>query len=201
MKLLKKVTHVLLSTYILLGCAGNDPNKESEYHKSEDPKVNDVKLDRLTGTNVSAELKKKNELKALDRIVGRWINNGKTIATENEPAMDITTSDVYEWVPGKQFVIHYAYGKAGSETGGAVEIIGYDGKSKKYKLYSFDSYGMISEEESTIQDSVWLSQGKRTRCTLEFKNDNNVAYGHHERLDDDGKTWKPSMEIVLTKVN
>ena len=201
MELLKKMTPALLLTYILLGCTGNNQNKESEGYKNEEPKVNDVKLDRLTGTNVNAASKNNKELKALDRIVGHWINNGKTIATKNEPAMDITTSDVYEWVPGKQFVIHYAYGKAGNETGGAVEIIGYDEKSKKYKLYCFDSYGIISEEESILQDSVWISQGERTRCTLEFKNDNNVAYGHHERLDDDGKTWKPSMEIVLTKVN
>jgi hypothetical protein len=51
-------------------------------------------------------------------MIGRWITEGETVANEAMPAMPIVASDVYEWGPGGQLVVHTAYGPAGDCGGG-----------------------------------------------------------------------------------
>jgi hypothetical protein len=50
----------------------------------------------------------------------------------DEPPLDITTSDIYEWLPGKYWILHTAYGRLGNTDVGGVEIIGYDRETGKY---------------------------------------------------------------------
>lgn len=40
------------------------------------------------------------KLRALQPIIGKWIAQGETVASEGVPAMEVATSDVYEWAPG-----------------------------------------------------------------------------------------------------
>jgi len=47
---------------------------------------------------------------ALDVLIGKWINEGHTVASAQLPSLPILTSDVYEWAPGGFFVVHSAYG-------------------------------------------------------------------------------------------
>jgi hypothetical protein len=44
----------------------------------------------------------------LGGLIGKWINEGHTVATRDIPSVPILTSDVYEWVPGGFFVVHSA---------------------------------------------------------------------------------------------
>jgi hypothetical protein len=37
----------------------------------------------------------------LEVLIGKRINVGKTEPMGDEPPLDITTSDIYEWLPGK----------------------------------------------------------------------------------------------------
>jgi len=69
------------------------------------------------------------EHELLDVIVGKWINEGRTVATADAPSARILTSDVYEWSTGGFFVLHTAYGRAGNLPGGGIEIMGYDAAS------------------------------------------------------------------------
>src|SRR5688500_14006979 len=65
-------------------------------------------------------------LDGLDVIVGRWINEGRTLNTGDEAGMRIVTSDVYAWAPGRFHIVHSAYGQlAGADVGGT-EIITFD---------------------------------------------------------------------------
>jgi hypothetical protein len=52
------------------------------------------------------------------------------VQEDGTPESKILVSDVYEWAPGRFFVIHPAYGRIGV---GGVEIIGYDTASQKYR--------------------------------------------------------------------
>jgi hypothetical protein len=45
---------------------------------------------------------------ALGVLIGKWINQGHTVATAEVPSVPILTSDVYEWAPGGFFVVHSA---------------------------------------------------------------------------------------------
>ena len=76
------------------------------------------------------------EVKRLEVFIGRWINEGYVVREDGTPGNKILTSDVYEWAPGRFFVIHPAYGRIGDAGVGGVEIIGYDTASRKYRSTS-----------------------------------------------------------------
>jgi hypothetical protein len=76
---------------------------------------------------------------ALEVFIGKWINEGHTVATSEVPSTPILTSDAYDWAPGGFFVIHTAYGKIGDTSVGGVEVIGVDGDA--YRSTFYDSFG------------------------------------------------------------
>ena len=174
---------------------------QAQDNKKQEPAKEDLRLNRLSGTFMKADGKPGPEHKKLGRLIGRWINEGQTIATTASPALQIVTSDVYEWAPGGFFVIHYAYGRAGNEYGGAVEIIGYDQESKTYRNYAFDSHGILTQEVLTIGKDSLSSLGRYTRCFAVFSDNDNILTAHHERSEDGGKTWQPAMDVRLIKIN
>lgn len=95
------------------------------------------------------------EHQRLQVFIGKWINEGQTVASADVPAAKILVSDVYEWVPGGFFVLHAAYGRIGNVDVGGIEIIGYDAASKTYRTHFFDSQGNISSHELTEHNGVW----------------------------------------------
>lgn len=139
------------------------------------------------------------EHRLLDVLVGKWINEGQTVASEGMSAVKILASDVYEWMPGGFFVLHSAYGRIGSVDVGGIEIIGYDASSNTYRSHFYDSQGNVSTSELTVRDDTWRWQGEKTRCTAVFSDDGETQTAHHERSDD-GVNWEPSMDVTLTKV-
>ncbi len=139
------------------------------------------------------------EYDRLEVLVGKWINVGKTERMGDEPPLDITTSDIYEWMPGKYWILHTAYGRLGNMDVGGVEIIGYDRETGKYVSYFYDSRGNVSEHEILVDGDTMTWKGKVTGCTAIFTEKGKVQTAHHVRLDENGQ-WVPSMEVVLTKV-
>jgi hypothetical protein len=134
---------------------------------------------------------------ALDILIGKWINEGHTAASEQMPPLPILTSDVYEWAPGGFFVVHSAYGKIGETSVGGVEIIGVDGDSYRSTLY--DSFGNTHTSRMEIdgREIRWLAE--RTRCTATITDDGSTQVAHHE-ASSDRATWLPSMEVALRKI-
>jgi hypothetical protein len=139
------------------------------------------------------------EHERLGVFIGKWINEGHTTASAGAPPLKILTSDVYEWVPGRFFVLHTAYGRIGGTGVGGVEIIGYDAASQTYRSHFFDSQGNQTTDELTVEDDTWTWRGAQTRTTVVFGDDGTTQTAHHERSDD-GVTWVPSMEVTLNKV-
>jgi hypothetical protein len=139
------------------------------------------------------------EHQLLEIFIGKWINEGHTIAGPGTPSVKILTSDVYEWMPGGFFVLHTAYGRIGSIDVGGTEILGYDAVNKKYRSYFFDSQGNISRQELTECCGTWTWQGEKTRCLAIFSDNGTTQTAHHEQSDD-GVNWHPSMDVTLRKV-
>jgi hypothetical protein len=135
-------------------------------------------------------------------FIGRWINEGRTVASADAPSVKILTSDVYEWAPGGFFVHHYAYGLVGDLSGGGIEIIGYDAARDTYSSHFFDSQGNVVVSDLTFRDGVWTWTGpwagEMHRATSVFSDDGKTQACLHERSVD-GVTWEPSMEVTLTK--
>ena len=139
------------------------------------------------------------EHQLLEVFLSKWINEGSTVASADTPSVKILTSDVYERMPGRFFVLHTAYGRIGDLDVGGVEIIGYDAASQTYRTHFFDSQGNISSQELTEDHGVWRWRGEQTRCTEVFTDQDKTQTAHHERLDEQGN-WVPSMEVTLTRV-
>lgn len=133
---------------------------------------------------------------ALDVLIGRWINEGHTVATEHAPTLPIVTSDVYEWAPGGFFVVHSAYGKIGDTSVGGVEITAVDGDG--YLSTFYDSFGNVHSSRVEVDGTVIKWLGERTRCTATISDDGLTQVAHHE-ASADGTTWLPSMEVTLRK--
>jgi hypothetical protein len=135
----------------------------------------------------------------LDILIGKWINEGHTIAGGDAPARKILTSDVYAWMPGGFFILHTAYGRIGELSVGGTEIIGYDEASETYRCHFFDSQGNLSVHTLTVQRDTWTWIGETTRCRAVFADHGRVQTAHHERLDESGR-WVPAMDVTLIKV-
>jgi hypothetical protein len=135
----------------------------------------------------------------LEVFIGKWINEGQTIARPDAAAVKILTSDVYEWMLGGHFVLHTAYGRIGNQDVGGTEILGYDAASQTYRSHFFDSQGNISASTLAVQGDMWTWQGETTRCTAVFTDHGNTQTAHHE-WSDDCKQWLPAMDVTLIKV-
>jgi hypothetical protein len=46
-------------------------------------------------------------------LIGKWMTVGATIPIDDDPVLTIHASDIYEWVAGRFFVVHTAYGRIG----------------------------------------------------------------------------------------
>ena len=166
----------------------------------DEPTARVVQLNRGVEQAADTAPQRGPEHEALERWVGRWINQGHTVGDDGTPAMTITTSDVYEWVPGGFFVAHTAYGRVGEFSGGAVEVIGYDDATGEYTSHLFDSAGNVVVSRLVANGDTWTYYGDSTRSTVVFSDDNHVQTVLHERTDD-GTNYVTSMQVVLTKVD
>jgi hypothetical protein len=133
---------------------------------------------------------------ALDVLIGKWINEGHTVATPEVPSVPILTSDVYEWAPGGFFVVHSAYGRIGESSVGGVEIIGVAGDA--YVSTFYDSFGNVHTSRLEIDGDLMRWLGDRTRCTVTLTDGGMTQVAHHESSPD-GVVWTASMDVTLRK--
>jgi len=134
---------------------------------------------------------------ALAVLIGKWINEGRTIGTAEIPSVPILTSDVYEWAPGGFFVVHSAFGKIGETSVGGVEIIGVDGEA--YHSTFYDSFGNVHRSRLEIEGDVIRWVADRTRCTVTMSDGGMTQIARHESSAD-GVSWTASMDVTLRKV-
>ncbi|WP_433288232.1 hypothetical protein ACQPZQ_35485 [Pseudonocardia sp. CA-142604] len=134
---------------------------------------------------------------ALEVLIGKWINEGRTIGTAQTPSVPILTSDVYEWAPGGFVVVHSAFGRIGDTAVGGVEIIGVDGEA--YGSTFYDSFGNVHRSRLEIEGDVIRWIGERTRCTVTMTDAGMTQVAHHESSAD-GVSWAASMDVTLRKI-
>jgi hypothetical protein len=154
------------------------------------------KLPRLEEIGKHQRLPEHDLLKSL---IGRWITKGETISNDGSPALKILASDIYEWVPGRFFVVHTAYGQIGEQSVGGIELIGYDEQAAVFRTHFFDSEGNVSNQELKFRDGVWIWSGAHARARGVLGKDGTTMPTRHE-WSDDGTIWRPSMDVTLRKI-
>jgi predicted enzyme related to lactoylglutathione lyase len=142
----------------------------------------------------------KRDLTALQVLVGRWQTRGSTIEGPTGPAAEIDALDTYEWLPGRQALLHRVDARVGEQKVEGAEIIGYDPVQGAYRTQYFGSDGptayiaTLSEEDAGL---VWRMQSADTRFTGTFAESGESIVGHWELFHED--SWRPWMDITLAK--
>jgi hypothetical protein len=139
------------------------------------------------------------EHEVMSSLIGKWITTGETIPADGTSPQEISASDIYEWVAGRFFVVHTAYGRIGDSEVGGVELIGYNAETRKFRTYFFDSQGNITNEDLTFGAGTWTWSGEHARATGTLSDDGRTMATLHE-WSDDGANWRPSMNVTLRKV-
>ena len=141
------------------------------------------------------------EHKRLDALIGRWKTDGSTREMPGAPGVKIDAVDTYEWLPGGFALLHAVDAKMGDERVEGAEIIGYDPDRGTYVTLYFGNDGATAYEADLTEESdglTWRMRSKTTRFTGVFNEDGTVITGHWELLQD-GRDWRPWMDITLTK--
>ena len=149
---------------------------------------------------VEGESPRPKELDLLDAFIGRWMTEGETVADGSAPAAAIVASDVYQWLPGRHFVMHTAYGRIGDIGAGGMEVTGFDPETGQFRCHFFDSFGNASVHSLSYRNGRWLWQGTNTRCEGTPSSDGKTMVARHERSDD-GVTWTHSMTVTLRRID
>jgi Protein of unknown function (DUF1579) len=135
-------------------------------------------------------------------LVGRWRTRGDTRATAEAPAATIDGVDTYEWLPGGYALLHTVDARVGDEHVEGAEIIGWNPARGAYVTRYFGSDGTNAYEASLAEENgalVWRMRSPVDRFTGNFGDDGNTITAHWEQLDDE-KSWRPWMDITLTRV-
>jgi hypothetical protein len=141
------------------------------------------------------------QTKRLEVLVGRWTSKGQTVPGPSEPAIQITGTDVYEWLAGGFFLVHRVDVRMGGEQVEVLELIGpYDAADHSYPMRSFDNQGNFATMTARVRDDgVWTFTGASQRATLTIGEDGTMA-ARWERSDD-GSSWRHWMDMRFTKTS
>ena len=144
--------------------------------------------------------------KRLEVFVGEWREEGQAFDSPFGPAAKVNTVQTWNWLPGRQFLIHRLQGRLGENNMACIEIIGTDASSESYSVHSFYNDGnknvwQLSEGDgawSLIGD--WKSEGKamKVRCTIGFNDPGNNMTAKWE-YSSDGSNWQVFWDTKLTR--
>jgi hypothetical protein len=133
------------------------------------------------------------EMAAWEPLIGSWASSGRTVERPGEPSVEIEGSDVYEWLPGRHFVVHHVDVRMGGEQVDVLEMIGEpDGDG--VLMRSFDHLGNSSLMRATVDvQGVWTFAGETERARLVVAEDGASMAATWERRTDGG--WEHWMDM------
>jgi hypothetical protein len=141
------------------------------------------------------------ELERLDRFVGVWSTEGEIKAGPSEQLAIFRAIDIYEWLPGGQFLLHRFDADMPDGKVQGIEVIGYSHETNSYPMYSFDNSGNVSLMQACVESETWTFVGQAARFTGGFLDNGKVFAGVWERRSgDDDAPWQYWMDVRLTKV-
>jgi hypothetical protein len=155
------------------------------------------------------------EIQRLGALVGRWRSEGHVVGDVPTP---IIGTDVYEWLAGGFFLVHYVDVTIGGQTVQAIELIGqYDPTTDSFTAHAYDNQGNFTIMHAKVdQHGVWTFSGGgdiapvarsstadpsgAVRSTLTVSPDKGSMTAKWERSND-GVTWQPWMDMTFTRMS
>jgi hypothetical protein len=138
------------------------------------------------------------ELARLEPFVGSWRTEGEIHGARDAAAATMSASDVYEWLPGRHFLVHRwdAHLPEGRSQG--IELVGWDGERGDYAMHSFDSDGNAGAMRARVDGEHWAYDSEALRFRGGFREGGRVFAGTWERRADGGG-WTPWMDVTLRR--
>jgi hypothetical protein len=136
---------------------------------------------------------------ALDMLVGQWSTTGENVPTGDDAPISIKGTDKYEWLPGRQFLIHHADVWMGDEKVNVIEILGpVSDDAVAIPMRSFDNGGnhtlMHASQEAS---NVWLFANDELRARLTI-DDNAESMAARWERQADGR-WAHWLDMRFSK--
>ena len=133
-------------------------------------------------------------MERLDPLVGSWKSEGETV---DDPVVHIEGSDVYEWLPGRHFLVHHVDVTVGGRRYQALEMFGAEADTVVARAYDSDGVtGTMSVEVDA--DGVVTLTGPSSRARLVVAGDGGSMAARWDRLDDGA--WRHWMDMRFTRV-
>lgn len=131
------------------------------------------------------------EHKLLKIFIGKWNGEGQNEgAAPILPGASITTTDSYEWLPGRFFILHRGIMRYGNHELEAIKIIGYDATHKMYTMDCFDSMGVYRRYLGTAYEGHWKFTGEQGRVRFSI-NENLSSMNVQWEIKDEDLNWQP----------
>jgi hypothetical protein len=151
-----------------------------------------------TTETIAPKVIPKDKKELLKKIVGRWITQTNIHARKGQAASKVIGSDVWQWSPDGNFLLHIAYGIRGKSGFGGMEITGYNAKTGGFDSYNFNPDGSFSMGTLTINNNIWVWNSEDVKTTGVMDGDGKTLTVKHE-ITEEGKTYELFMDGVLTK--
>ncbi|MEO6668051.1 MAG: DUF1579 family protein [Ferruginibacter sp.] len=139
------------------------------------------------------------QIRKLSFLIGNWHTTGEILQGAPNSSKEIRGMDTYEWISGGFFILHRVDVLMANERTEIIEIIGYDKSKKSFFMKSFDNQGEATTMYAVVEKSGVLKLGdEKMRSTLTVNKRGNSMNAKWE-LSDNGKAWKPWMDIRFIK--
>jgi len=139
---------------------------------------------------MAADLPKPNPaLKRLERLVGMWIIEGRTLDSKDNNVSGRVTID---WLPGGFFLQQRGEIEVMGLKVRSLEIVGYDASTKLFSSYVFSNMGEVPARYYwDVQGDVVTHWTEGSKYTGSFSKDGNVLSGG----------WRPEEGVERTREN
>ncbi|MBB6558299.1 hypothetical protein HNP48_000963 [Acidovorax soli] len=137
-------------------------------------------------------------LQALAPFVGTWHTTGTVVAT----SAPYTATDIYEWLPGRHFLLHRWDAAMPEGRSQGIEVIGADdseGKGGHYTLRSFDDTGKEDTLRAVVDGKAVAFDGEEVRFRGAFNGDETEMSGTWSLQADGSQGWEPWMTVSLRR--
>ncbi len=137
-------------------------------------------------------------LAALELFVGIWNTTGTIRPSGDEPAQTLLATDIYEWLPGRHFLLHRVDARMGGAPSRSIEIVHWDAARGTCMSRSYDDQGSISDYQCALADRHWSIRGDSVRFAGDFDESGDRLTGLWELRGEDGR-WRPWIDLELVR--
>lgn len=133
-------------------------------------------------------------MEEMDALVGVWSSAGETV--DDDPVVHIEGSDVYEWLPGRHFLVHHVDVTVDGRRYQALEVFGAEADTVVARAYDSDGETGTMTVGLPERGVVTLT-GPDTRARLVVAGDGGSMAARWDRLDDG--EWRHWMDMRFTR--